>query len=334
MPSLARNPVLCPLCGADAPLDATLVTAARGDGEVVDLRQEPLLGCRPCLRRALAAGAVSFWRRPRTLLRPLLLLQALALTIQDLGRLATLGLLGPSPLLRRALEEAGIPWDDFLAGRPRPPRRPPLSPEERLALGQAVAVLLRAVAAADGDTDPREWQATCSYLRYFYAEEPEVFRQVDPGSTPLPPPSAEEMAAAAGTVHRLLDPADRRLLLQMLLGIAEQTGGVVVVEEAVLRRLALVCGIPAAMLAAVLYSGPAAGAAPDSSDGDPWRVLGLSPGTPPAAARRRYLELVRENHPDRFVHLGPAYVAAAERRMRRINAAWQALRPRPAPPPR
>lgn len=62
----------------------------------------------------------------------------------------------------------------------------------------------------------------------------------------------------------------------------------------------------------------------DIGDGDPWRILGLEPGTAYADARRRYRDLVRDNHPDTMAARGvPAeFHAIAHERIAAINAAW------------
>jgi preprotein translocase subunit Sec63 len=73
------------------------------------------------------------------------------------------------------------------------------------------------------------------------------------------------------------------------------------------------------------------------------RVLGIEPGISPFAVRRRYRELVKEWHPDRYPHGSPAQ-AEATRRTQEINAAYRTItdaarrgeiplrRPRPSAP--
>lgn len=55
-----------------------------------------------------------------------------------------------------------------------------------------------------------------------------------------------------------------------------------------------------------------------------YAVLGADPSEPPEAIRRRYLALVRENHPDRLAARGvpEEFMAIATERMKAINAAW------------
>jgi DnaJ like chaperone protein len=60
---------------------------------------------------------------------------------------------------------------------------------------------------------------------------------------------------------------------------------------------------------------------------DPYEVLGLEPGTPMAAVKKRYKSLVRELHPDKQIAAGvPAeMVKLATDRLSKINDAYGAL---------
>lgn len=63
-------------------------------------------------------------------------------------------------------------------------------------------------------------------------------------------------------------------------------------------------------------------------------VLGVGPWATDAEIKAAYLRLAREYHPDRF--LGSPYEAAAQERMRRVNAAYDSIlnaRARPLKPP-
>lgn len=57
---------------------------------------------------------------------------------------------------------------------------------------------------------------------------------------------------------------------------------------------------------------------------DPYAILGVAPGTPPAEVRKAWRKLVRECHPDRMIARGVPQEAIrlAERRMVDINRAW------------
>ncbi|WP_426751543.1 J domain-containing protein [Myxococcus sp. Y35] len=58
----------------------------------------------------------------------------------------------------------------------------------------------------------------------------------------------------------------------------------------------------------------------------PWEVLGITPGTPLAEARRAYLTLVAQYHPDKVAQLGPKLQALALEETRKLNEAWEHVR--------
>lgn len=60
---------------------------------------------------------------------------------------------------------------------------------------------------------------------------------------------------------------------------------------------------------------------------DPYAVLGVTRDTPFEAVRRRYRELVAENHPDRLIARGvpEEFLAIANDRAAAINAAYEAI---------
>lgn len=58
---------------------------------------------------------------------------------------------------------------------------------------------------------------------------------------------------------------------------------------------------------------------------DHYEALGVPMGADPAEIRRAYLRLARRHHPDSHAGDGAAALAAAQRRMQEINAAWTVL---------
>jgi DnaJ like chaperone protein len=60
---------------------------------------------------------------------------------------------------------------------------------------------------------------------------------------------------------------------------------------------------------------------------DPYRVLGVAGYAPDEEVREAYLKLVREHHPDTLMAQGlpEEFVAQANARMAKINAAWDAV---------
>lgn len=65
-----------------------------------------------------------------------------------------------------------------------------------------------------------------------------------------------------------------------------------------------------------------------SADKDPWAILGLARGVTFSEARNRYLELVREHHPDKLAARGlpNEFSAIANERLATINMAWAMIR--------
>ncbi len=65
----------------------------------------------------------------------------------------------------------------------------------------------------------------------------------------------------------------------------------------------------------------------DLGEADPYAVLGLERGTPFAQVRKRYRELVKENHPDKFLAHGlpEEFMVIAHDRIAAINLAYGAI---------
>lgn len=61
---------------------------------------------------------------------------------------------------------------------------------------------------------------------------------------------------------------------------------------------------------------------------DPWKVLGISPGTPLPEAKKAFRALIAQYHPDKVEHLAPEFRELAERKTREILEAWQQLEAR------
>ena len=58
----------------------------------------------------------------------------------------------------------------------------------------------------------------------------------------------------------------------------------------------------------------------------PYEVLGVRRGASKDEIISRYRELVRQYHPDKVTHMAPEFREVAERRMKEINAAYDALK--------
>jgi hypothetical protein len=58
---------------------------------------------------------------------------------------------------------------------------------------------------------------------------------------------------------------------------------------------------------------------------DPWKVIGIAPGTTKDEARRAFRALVTQYHPDKVAHLAPEFQELAERKTRELLEAWEQL---------
>ncbi|MEJ0062970.1 MAG: DnaJ domain-containing protein [Alphaproteobacteria bacterium] len=60
---------------------------------------------------------------------------------------------------------------------------------------------------------------------------------------------------------------------------------------------------------------------------DPYRILGVTPASTPAAVKAAYRRLIVEHHPDKLVAAGMAaeFVSVATEKMKRINAAYDQI---------
>lgn len=289
------------------------------------------MGCLPCLRRELL-DAVRNLLRKGSPAPGFGLCKRLAWSVQNLIYWLLLPFLGASAWLRDGLEEVGISWAEFR--QKSWPTKSPLTLPQKAEFAGALSTLLHSVAASDGKTDAQEWAALRSYLRYFWSTEPEIFAQLNPGKEIPPSPKAQE--AASAIVKRYLERHERGLFLHMLLGLAEQSDGVVPCELDHIRKLAQQCGIPDSELAYFLpvFASSQKQRQTNSSSfkqkprrewatQDPWILLGITRQASRKEMRMAYLKLAKENHPDRFVHLGSAYTQQAHENMKRINAAYQ-----------
>jgi DnaJ like chaperone protein len=107
-------------------------------------------------------------------------------------------------------------------------------------------------------------------------------------------------------------------VLDGLFHIAKADGMVHPRELDFLREIAVIFGLADEEFAAIRYRHVAVG-----KDG-PYAVLGLDPGEGAERVRARYLELVKENHPDRLAARGvpDEFMAIGIERMKAINAAY------------
>ena len=119
-------------------------------------------------------------------------------------------------------------------------------------------------------------------------------------------------------------------VLEILFAVALADGDLNRAEEAFLNRVAAIFRFPPQLVEMVRkrheFSGARAGAH-EPTEEDNLAILGLGPDTTNEEIKRKYRELVRENHPDRLVAQGMAeeFVNQATERLKAINAAYDRL---------
>jgi tellurite resistance protein len=328
MKSKVGDPLRCPLCWQAPVQDAALVYewGRAGMGRVY-------LGCQSCLRaklwrsvyRGSGEGGSSHWRaRWRQRIWALVRnpLWAVWASLQNFLLAVALPRIGPTRWLRNALAEAGIAYTEFQQAQTSPADGQ-LARADRLRLGQALVVLMQAVAQADAEVHPQEWQALRTNVRALYAAEPELVGKLDPGKRVLPAPTGAQIQAAIRTLAGLIRQVDQQLVLRLLLGVAERVGGIGSAEQVVLRAICKGCGFGPELLQELEDRCKRPEVSQDCSS--PWAILGLPEGADAKQVRRRYLKLAMKHHPDRHAHLGKALAAAANRRMKQINLAYDQL---------
>ena len=119
-------------------------------------------------------------------------------------------------------------------------------------------------------------------------------------------------------------------VLEILFAVALADGDLNPAEEAFLNRVAGIFRFPPQLVEMVRkrheFSGARAGRV-EPTEADNLAILGLGSGVTNDEIKKRYRELVRENHPDRLVAQGMAeeFVAQATERLKAINAAYDRL---------
>ncbi|MEF2074210.1 DnaJ family molecular chaperone [Consotaella aegiceratis] len=190
----------------------------------------------------------------------------------------------------------------------------------RVAFSIAMIALSAKMAKADGVVTPAEVMAFQQIFSIPADEMRNVFRLYD-----LAKQDTAGFEAYAGRVASLCQDCggDCTLLGDVLDGlfhIAKADGLVHEREIAFLARIAEIFGLDEDAFEQIRLRHTA-------GDGQAYAILGVDPRDPPDAIRRRYLELVRENHPDRLVARGvpKEFLAIATERMKAINHAYDTV---------
>lgn len=181
----------------------------------------------------------------------------------------------------------------------------------------ALIALAAKLARADGTVTRDEFEAFKRIVVVPEEEEANVRRLFDLAKKDVA--GFETYARQVGYILR--DQPDlRRNVIEALFFVAISDGMLHEQEELFLRRVAQLVGLPPAEFGYVrsLY-------VRDSLT--PYEILGITPAASDSDVRKRHRELVRENHPDRLMGRGLSaeFIAAAEKRLAAVNAAYDVL---------
>jgi DnaJ like chaperone protein len=203
--------------------------------------------------------------------------------------------------------------------------RPPERPEKSVAFTIAIVCLGAKMAKVDGQVKPAEVAAFRRVFRIAPEDEAAAARVYN-----LARQDAGGFEVYAQRIARLFRRQPKMLedILEGLFHVALADGCYNEVEGSFLHRVSDIFGISPQGFAAI-----EARLAPCAKR-DPWQVLGAPHDADLATIRARWRKLVRENHPDRMIARGlpPEGVALASARLAAINAAWEEIAARLAPP--
>lgn len=223
--------------------------------------------------------------------------------------------------LLRALPEKGRATLDGLVEQIKTVFAGDRATRRSVAFSVAMIALSAKMAKADGIVRPEEVAAFQQIFSVPEAEMANVFRLYNLAKQDTA--GFEAYAARLAAFCRESE-EDCTLLADVLDGlfhIAKADGWVHERELAFLADIAATFGFSEAEFERVKLrhvAGPA---------GAPYAVLGIDPQASLAEVRARYIELVRENHPDRLVARGvpDEFQAIATERMKAINTAYEAV---------
>lgn len=204
-------------------------------------------------------------------------------------------------------------------------QRSAVPPERSVAFTIAVIALGAKLAKVDGTVARSEVSAFRRVFIIPRAEEKNAARVFD-----LARQDVAGFDAWARRIAAMFAPSDPVLVdvLEGLVIIAIADGAMHQSEIGFINEVGRIFGVTQAQINAIyMRHDPAAGC-------PPCNILGISPDTPLAEARKRWRDLIREAHPDRAIARGlpPEAIRLAEARTRRLNEAWQNFRAMHMPP--
>ncbi|MCG6110823.1 MAG: molecular chaperone DjiA [Paracoccus sp.] len=197
--------------------------------------------------------------------------------------------------------------------------RPATPPERSVAFTIAVIALGAKLAKVDGTVERSE---VAAFRRVFIiprSEEKNAARVFD-----LARQDVAGFDAWARKMASMFQPGDPVLLdvMEGLFVIAVADGALHEAEIQFLDEVGRIFGLAPEQIAAIRRRHDSGAGCP------PCEVLGVAPDTPLPEVKRRWRQLVRENHPDQAIGRGlpPEAIRLAEARTRRLNEAWESYR--------
>lgn len=191
-------------------------------------------------------------------------------------------------------------------------------PERSVGFTIAVIALGAKMAKADGRVTRDEVAAFREVFHIPAGEEAHAARVFD-----LARQDVAGFDVYAARVARLFGPGHAALtdLMDGLFHIAVADGAYHPAEDDYLARVAEAFRLPPRVFRSLRA------AHVPGRDPDPWEVLGVDPSEGKEAARAAWRALVRETHPDRMMARGlpEEAIRLAERRLTRVNGAWDAI---------
>ena len=197
--------------------------------------------------------------------------------------------------------------------------RAAVPPERSVAFTIAVIALGAKLAKVDGRVDRSE---VAAFRRVFViprSEEKNAARVFD-----LARQDVAGFDSWARRIASMFRPGDPVLfdVMEGLLIIALADGDLHEAEVIFLDEVARIFGLTPAHMAEIRRRHDPKSSCP------PCDLLGVSPDTPLAEARKKWRQLIRESHPDHAIGRGlpPEAIRLAEARTRRLNEAWDKFR--------
>lgn len=191
----------------------------------------------------------------------------------------------------------------------------------RVAFSVAMIALSAKMAKADGIVTPNEISAFREIFSIPQNQERNVARLYNLAKQDVAgfETYAEQMAGLCGSGRP--DCAMLEDILDGLFHIAKADGHIHEAEVAFLARIAEIFEISEVHFESILSRHVSLG------DSDPYAILGVERDWPFDAIRKRYRQLVLENHPDRLISRGvpEEFLAIANDRVAALNSAYETI---------